>query len=836
MSLELFEEHLGEATFLWHQREHALVSPRHTPDDVAALEWRLLRHVDGMVLAGVSTAERKLIPMLEEGDPEAASVATLVLLDPDVWKPEPVLSTLRKGAPTCRNAIGQALRARPCGELKDPLHQLLRDSPPELQALLLDVLSDWRGLPLTLMESVLTAGAPVARAAALRAASRLPAPSLAPLVADCLSSKDADVQREAMLTGLTLGVDGAWAMCRQLAARQEPGSACARLLLAFGGKAPEQHLLLEALAKPEPIALRQQTLWALGFSGNRDAAAACLPLMSSQEPLIDRLAGEAFSAITGLRLDDTRTRENDDEELGDEPLSLTDSWLPRPRADTVADWWHRNQSRFSPGVRYLDGVPCSPARLLVSFEGGTMRRRAAIALELTLRSRGTWTPPLRAFMGVQQRELARLRPREARLKDAPFEALTRMGVPPPLPQLSPEPVARHPTVSPGPGASVITAMGMVSPLALGVVASCAAARAGLVHAMELEGCEALDPSDGQSYPVRGHAIAELTRGFAGLGRLARLGEAALGELRDLSRTGGARRTGLYVALPSGTHERAYESILAAEDVLEGDDDEPPQAAAHVASRVAEELLPLLVRLTGLHIPREYQRVFPQDALGFLRALEEAQQALHQGRLDRCIVGGIDSLVEPARLQALKALGLLKVPSQPSRMLPGEAAAFLVLERHRDARQRGTPVLATCEGIRAPAALTEKWAGPAKAGRALANTLAETLTSLTDQGRHTGQIIGCLNGHDRRAYAWGHALPILGSHTLGQLPLWSPAESFGELGAATGAVAVCMAVRDFARGATTSPYSLVWLMGDEGDSGSFYVRAALREHMPAGEHA
>jgi hypothetical protein len=66
--------------------------------------------------------------------------------------------------------------------------------------------------------------------------------------------------------------------------------------------------------------------------------------------------------------------------------------------------------------------------------------------------------------------------------------------------------------------------------------------------------------------------------------------------------------------------------------------------------------------------------------------------------------------------------LLKVPGQPSRMLPGEAAAFLVLERHGDARQRGAPVLALCEGIRAPAGHGGAWSGAAKTGRALAERM------------------------------------------------------------------------------------------------------------------
>lgn len=830
MSLELFEEHLGEATFLWRQREHALASPRHTPQDTAALESRLLRHVDGLVLEGVSALERKLLPLLEDGDLDAVSVATLALLDPDIWQPEPVLRTLRQGEPEQRAAICQVLLSRPCTRLEEPLHRMLEDGPPALQPLLLEVLSEWGNLSLPLMERFLASDESRTRAAALNAVSRQPLPQLAPRVLEGLSSKNADVRQAAVIAGLHLGVGEAWSACQHQAVLPEPGSAFARLLLACHGDARERALLLETLALPEPVALRQQTLWALGFSGSKEAAAACLPWMASEDPLIARLAGEAFSAITGVRLTGAMTLDDADEEPGDEVLSLTESWLPRPRADAVADWWHRNLSRFSSGVRYLDGAPCSPERLLATFEAGSMRRRPTLALELTLRSRGTWAPSLRSFMAIQQREQQRCHAWVARLKEASFTTFPRVGA------IAPAPATLHAPVTTGPESPVITAVGMVSSLALGVVASCAAASAGLTHATELEGCEALDPSDGQSHPVRGHSITGLTEGFAGLGRLARLGEAALGDLPDLERARSDERTGLYVALPSGAHEREHERRLAAEDALDDEEDLPRPASADTSAPVVENLLPLLVRLTGLHIPREHQRTFPQDAPGFLCALDAAQQALRRGQLDRCIVGGIESLVEPARLQALKALGLLKVPGQPSRMLPGEAAAFLVLERHGDARQRGAPVLALCEGLRAAAHPVEPWSGAAKAGRALAERITETLASLSDGGRHTGRIIGGLNGHDRRAYAWGHARPILGPQVLGQLPLWSPAESFGELGAATGPVAVCMAVRDFARGLAASPHSLVWLMGDEGDAGTFYVRAMHRERMPTGERA
>lgn len=835
--MDHFEEHFDEASFLWHQREHALVSPRLTPEDTAALEWRLRRHVDGLVLAGTAAVEKQLVPALEGDEPERIAVATLALVDEDIKQYEPVLDVLRQSEPIRSTAICQALQTRPRPGLETPLLRIMEVAPPVLQALLLDVLSHWRAIPQRHVDQLILQGEPLTKAAALRAVLRLPTRSAAALIIDCLSAPVPEIRQAAITSGLMLGVPAAWAACLQQAVRPEPASAPARLLIALGGEDSEQALLLKALSASEPIELHRQTLWALGFSGKIGAAEACLPLMSSREPFLARLAGEAFCAITGLRLEGSLVTPDDEAPLEEEEdpeaaaIPPPETWIPLPRADAVAAWWQRNRQRFSPNVRYLEGHPCSPEGLLSAFEGGSMRRRSAIALELTLRSQGAWAPALRAFLDAQQRELAGAHTQSTRARMISFAKLARMGAPPPTaPVQSPRPAPGKARAAPSPEFPVVTAMGMVSSLGLGIVASCAAARAGLLHATELEGCEALDPSDGGSYPVRGHSIPSLTQGFTGLGRLARLGEAALGELKGLEMAGGWTRTGLYVALPSGTDVRTHAQRFAEEE-----EEEEPAAPTNERLQPEQQLLPLLTRLTGLRIPRHQQRVFPRDALGFLHALQEALKSLMEGRLESCIVGGIDCLVEPSRLQALKALGLLKVPSQPARMLPGEAAAFLVLERSRDALRRGAQILATCEGIRVPDSSPPDWAGAASAGRALADSLSATLTSLTDQGRHTGRVIGCLNGNDRRAYAWGHALPIIGDQAaLGHLPLWSPAESFGEVGAAAGPVAVCMAVRDFVRGATDSPHALVWLVDDQGAPVPFmlglrFVSVCLQEN-------
>ena len=76
----------------------------------------------------------------------------------------------------------------------------------------------------------------------------------------------------------------------------------------------------------------------------------------------------------------------------------------------------------------------------------------------------------------------------------------------------------------------VTGVGMVSPIGLTAASSCAAARAGITRIRDVEGVYAIDPISQRAEPVTAHFVKGVTDGFSGLGRLARLGEAALRDL------------------------------------------------------------------------------------------------------------------------------------------------------------------------------------------------------------------------------------------------------------------------------------------------------------------
>ena len=78
----------------------------------------------------------------------------------------------------------------------------------------------------------------------------------------------------------------------------------------------------------------------------------------------------------------------------------------------------------------------------------------------------------------------------------------------------------------------VTGIGMVSSLGLDVVTSCAAARAGIVRAQELD-VQIVDRETQDLVPVVGHVIP-LTQGFTHTGRLLRIAQLALADLQRLN--------------------------------------------------------------------------------------------------------------------------------------------------------------------------------------------------------------------------------------------------------------------------------------------------------------
>jgi 3-oxoacyl-[acyl-carrier-protein] synthase-1 len=353
-------------------------------------------------------------------------------------------------------------------------------------------------------------------------------------------------------------------------------------------------------------------------------------------------------------------------------------------------------------------------------------------------------------------------------------------------------VAQQPAAVTGLGAS--TSLGDARTAA-------AAARARLARPAPLDALAFVE-EDG-AVPVVGHPVPAV-KGFQAEARLLSLALPALRSLLEAAALPAGEPVALLAALPD----------LAARAQASGS--EPPPRLA---------LLERLARHAGLAVAPDLGQAFAEGAAGFAQAVSAALELLAQGRVAACVVGGVDSHCDDQGIDALAAAGRLKTDDNPVGLQPGEAAAFLLLERSSDARRRKAPVLAQVSGA---AQAREPRTGdrpPVGQGfQAALQGLARSSGALPGEGLF---LVLDRNGEAWRAADWGNALVRLAKPlpAVASAPDWDPAVSFGDTGAASGALGALLAARALSRGYAPGRCAVVLSSTESGGRGAVRIDRA-----------
>lgn len=357
--------------------------------------------------------------------------------------------------------------------------------------------------------------------------------------------------------------------------------------------------------------------------------------------------------------------------------------------------------------------------------------------------------------------------------------------------------------------TAVTGLGMVCSLGRDAATACAAIRAGLRLTSEIEELAAIDAEEDDPTPLRVHQIRGYTDGFLMFGRWMRLAE---GCFSDLLHHGGVpavdapgfwRDAGLMLVTPPLDPERFQWGT--------------PTDEQRVKAVYGERLL----RLLDVAIPPHHVEIISLGHAGTARAVQRAAELLEAARLQRVVVLAVDSYVDPLSLEWLGLRGRLKGPDNPVGLSPGEAGACFLLEREEAARLRGAAVQAWIVGAETGVERASYLAGQVSTGAGLAGAIASVLGQ--DAG-FRGDLIADCNGEPWRARELAAARANLAGRIHGAARLLLPAASIGEVGAASGASAVCLAVRSFLRGAHRGGGEILVLSSSEhGHVGAVRIR-------------
>ncbi|MEO1082196.1 MAG: TIGR02270 family protein [Pseudomonadota bacterium] len=384
----IVDQHAENAAFLWLLRDAAVLGANYTLEDLAELDNRVEANLDGLRVAenlGWTTSRSAL----ELGEPgEIFAAASLAVENADGAQIDEVLKVAAQSRDNIR-AFVSALGWFEYTHIEAVIETFLSANSNLYQHLGLSACAINRVDPGEILIRHLGSDSLPLRTRALRAVGELKRADLASTTREHWQAEDEHCRFWALWSSVLLGdTDAAMA----LKAFVRPGSPFADRAVQVIARVISGELLqnwLASLARDENT--RRFALLGAGYSGDPFYMPGLFNQM--EEPDFARVAGEAFSMITGADLayldlevewpqgyESGPTDDPEDENVDLDP----DEDLPWPGRAPVEAWWTEHSASYTAGERYLCGARISESQCESVLATGYQRQRHAAALELAL--------------------------------------------------------------------------------------------------------------------------------------------------------------------------------------------------------------------------------------------------------------------------------------------------------------------------------------------------------------------------------------------------------------------------------------------------------------------
>ncbi len=341
---------------------------------------------------------------------------------------------------------------------------------------------------------------------------------------------------------------------------------------------------------------------------------------------------------------------------------------------------------------------------------------------------------------------------------------------------------------------VIVGIGSRTPLGLHSQSSAAALRAGISAMAEIP---FLRDKLGQPMPAAIDAVLEPT--MWGPDRLQALGASAL--LEACSPLHGITRKGVKIPM-----------FLALPELRPGFSHEDAQA---IEKGLGKDL--------GLPFALSPICMFPEGHAAGALALGTAVEELQRGGCEMALVGGLESYLQPETLEWLDANRQLAGADSRSSFVPGEAAGFCLLATDSACEALQSPPLArVCSASTGREDKVIKTDGICL-GEGLTNTVRDAISGLPP-GEKINAVICDVNGERYRGEEWGFVCLRLSRYFDDPTAYLSPADSWGDTGAASIPLYAMLACQAAQRGYSKGPRTLLWASSEHGLRGAVVIEA------------
>lgn len=407
----IVERHVEEAALLCNQRLYLVDAPHPKLHQLRRLDDRLAAHLDGLLVAREAGNRLADIALANAGRGEVFTAVSLALDNHDSKRLQRLFA-LGESLPEVQDAFALAVGWVSAQSLRGISRDMLASGNSFQRRIALAACASHMVDPGAALSDAVQADDAALRAQAFRVAGDCARVDLAPACLDALDDADLHCRFWAARSALMLG-DRSRAPTEhlyQLASLEGPLRASALSVVLKVITAVQATPLLRKLLD-EPKGLRDAIR---GMAAVGDPQVVPWLISQMEDPLLSRLAGEAFSAITGVDLAwldlDRKPPEavetGPDDGTADHDAAMDeDAGLAWPDRVKVQAWWNANGARFPSGVRSWMGAQASPQHLRKVLKEGFQRQRADAALSLCLAQPGTRLFPVAAPAWRQQRWL-----------------------------------------------------------------------------------------------------------------------------------------------------------------------------------------------------------------------------------------------------------------------------------------------------------------------------------------------------------------------------------------------------------------------------------------------
>lgn len=222
-------------------------------------------------------------------------------------------------------------------------------------------------------------------------------------------------------------------------------------------------------------------------------------------------------------------------------------------------------------------------------------------------------------------------------------------------------------------------------------------------------------------------------------------------------------------------------------------------------------------------------VFPAGHAGGFVGLDTAWRHVDEGRFDACVVAGVDSYVSAAAIEWLEENDRLHgagVRPNPWGSIPGEAAAAILLSSASVTRRVGQPASARVLSVGLAHEPNRHDTKAVCVGRGLTEAMRAALARARPDAT-VATVFADLDGGPYRSDEYGFAMLRVARHFAPNFDCVTPADCFGDTGAASASLLVAMAAEAGRAPDRSGGVSLVFAGSDDGTRGAVLMESFAR---------